>query len=150
MSTGRHCLSRNKAALRAAKGANLRFLDRMHLALFPAIGLLLVLTFWSGVGQAQSVTFIIQNSHPNAVELEFCSQDREASWPGGGQSYVLDGGEPTAFPLDCDPGETICYGAWVSGDQGTTWGAGPECAAACDNCCATCDGGETQIMSLGE
>ncbi|MEQ8345178.1 MAG: hypothetical protein RIB84_05865 [Sneathiellaceae bacterium] len=128
----------------------MRLSDGIRLALAPAIGLVVALTILSGASQAQSVTFMIQNSHPNAVELEFCSLDRDASWPGGGQSYVLDDGAPTAFPLDCEAGETICYGAWVSGDQGTTWGAGPGCADACDTCCATCDGGETRIMSLGE
>lgn len=99
---------------------------------------------------AETATFVIQNSHPNALQLEFCSLDRDFSWPGGGQAFVLDGSEPVAFPLNCEAGEAICYGAWVDGDPDTYWGAGRDCAEACSDCCMTCDGSESEVQELGE
>ena len=97
---------------------------------------------------AGDVTFVIQNSHPYAVELELYSQDRDHVWPGDNQVYYLDDGEAKTLPLSCDQGETICYGAWISGDKGTYWGAGPDGKEACEDCCYTCEGGETEEIEL--
>lgn len=97
---------------------------------------------------AADVTFIMRNSHPNAVEVELYSQDRDHVWPGGNQVYYLDDGETKEIPLSCSEGEQICYGAWVSGDKGTYWGTGPENAETCEDCCYTCTGGETEEINL--
>ena len=87
---------------------------------------------------ASDVTFMMNNHHEFAVEVELYSQDRDHVWPGGGQVFYLD------------EGETICYGAWVSGDQGTYWGVGPGNADSCDNCCYVCEGGMTEEINLIE
>ena len=81
-------------------------------------------------GTAADVTFEMKNSHPNAVEVELYSQDRDHVWPGNNQVYLLDDGETKQIPLSCDQGEKICYGAWISGDKETYWGTG---AGQCRN-----------------
>lgn len=100
------------------------------------------------VSLASDVTFVMRNSHPNALEVELYSQDRDHVWPGGNQVYYLDDGETKTMPLACEEGETICYGAWISGDRGTYWGVGPDNSENCDNCCYTCTGGETEEIDL--
>lgn len=97
---------------------------------------------------AADVTFVMRNDHPNALRVELYSQDRDHVWPGGGQDYYLDDGETKTMPLSCEEGETICYGAWIDGDQGTYWGVGPGNTQDCDNCCYTCTGGETEEIVL--
>ena len=101
-------------------------------------------------GLAADVTFIMQNSHEFAVEVELYSQDRNHVWPGNGQVYYLDDGEQKQMSLGCEEGELICYGAWVSGDEGTYWGVGPGNAEDCDDCCYTCEGGMTETIDLVE
>lgn len=97
---------------------------------------------------ADDVTFVMKNSHPNALEVELYSQDRKHVWPGGNQVYYFDDGETKNIPLSCKSGETICYGAWVSGDKGTYWGVGPDNKESCTDCCYTCEGGETEEIDL--
>lgn len=104
----------------------------------------------SGQVVAEDVTFVMSNGHPYAVEVELYSQDRNHVWPGGGQVYLLDDGETTSMPISCQSGETICYGAWVSGDEGTYWGVGPKDQQGCENCCYTCEGGATEEINLVE
>ena len=97
---------------------------------------------------AADVTFMMQNNHPNAVEVELYSQDRNHVWPGNGEVYILDDGETKQMPLACEEGEKICYGAWIQGDRGTYWGVGPGNQEACDDCCYTCTGGATETINL--
>lgn len=99
---------------------------------------------------AADVTFEMKNSHPNAVEVELYSQDRDHVWPGNNQVYLLDDGETKQIPLACDQGEKICYGAWISGDKTTYWGTGPDNAETCTDCCYTCTGGNTEEIDLTE
>ena len=99
---------------------------------------------------AADVTFVMRNDHPNAVELELYSQDRNHIWPRGNEVYYLDDGETKQIPLSCEEGESICYGAWISGDKQTYWGVGPENAETCQDCCYTCSSGETEQINLTE
>ncbi|MBW6423498.1 hypothetical protein KX729_18735 [Rhizobium sp. XQZ8] len=99
---------------------------------------------------AADVSFIMKNDHPNAVEVELYSQDRKHIWPGGNEVYYLDDGESKQIHLSCQQGEKICYGAWVSGDKQTYWGTGPNNKQACEDCCYTCEGGETEEINLVE
>jgi hypothetical protein len=100
------------------------------------------------VAGADDVTFIMNNGHPNALRVELYSQDRDHVWPGGGEDYYLDDGESKEMSLACEAGESICYGAWIDGDENTYWGVGPNNAQTCDNCCYTCEGGETEEINL--
>lgn len=106
------------------------------------------LLFAAAPAVADDVTFVMRNDHPNALRVELYSQDRDHVWPGGGQDYYLDDGETKEIPLACEAGETICYGAWIDGDEGTYWGVGPGNQQDCDNCCYTCEGGETEQINL--
>jgi len=99
---------------------------------------------------AADVTFVMRNEHPNAVEVELYSQDRNHIWPGDNKVFYLDDGETKQIPLSCNEGEQICYGAWVSGDKGTYWGTGPDNGETCEDCCYTCTGGETEEINLVE
>jgi hypothetical protein len=97
---------------------------------------------------AADVSFVMNNHHPNAVEVELYSQDRDHVWPGDDEVYLLDDGETKTMSLECEEGESICYGAWIQGDQNTYWGVGPDNSQKCENCCYTCTGGETEQINL--
>jgi len=121
-------------------------------AIRRAAGLALAITLLGSAvpALAADVSFIMKNDHPNAVEVELYSQDRKHVWPGGNQVYYLDDGESKQIQLSCQQGEKICYGAWVSGDKETYWGTGPNNKEACEDCCYTCEGGETEEINLVE
>ena len=102
----------------------------------------------ASAAQADDVTFAIKNSHPNAMRVELYSQDRDYVWPGEDKDYFLDDGETKQLPISCNEGESICYGAWVDGDEGTYWGVGPGNTEKCEDCCYTCSGGETEEIEL--
>jgi hypothetical protein len=122
---------------------------RLPVAAWAAVACML-LSILPTASLAADVTFQIRNNHPNAVEVELYSQDRDHVWPGNGQIYMLDDGETKSMALSCDEGEKICYGAWISGDQSTYWGVGPSNQQACEDCCYTCTGGNTEVIDLVE
>ena len=99
---------------------------------------------------AADMSFVLRNEHPNALRVELYSQDRNHVWPGGGEDYYLDDGETKEMSLACNQGESICYGAWIDGDEETYWGVGPGNAENCSDCCYVCDGGETEEIVLSE
>jgi hypothetical protein len=82
------------------------------------------------------------------VEVQLYSQDRDYVWPSSDEVYLLDDGETKTMPIECQQGERVCYGAWISGDQSTFWGVGPGKTQNCDNCCYTCQGGNTEQINL--
>jgi hypothetical protein len=108
----------------------------------------LVLALAASSAGAADISFAIKNGHPNAMRVELYSQDRDYVWPGDGKDFYLDDGETKQLPISCDEGESICYGAWVDGDEGTYWGVGPGNKEKCDDCCYTCNGGETEEIDL--
>ena len=83
-------------------------------------------------------TFVVRSSHPNVVNFELYSTDRNVVWPGGGETYYLDDGDPIYIDIACQVGETVCYAAWVGGDEDQYWGAGPDHDENCSDCCYTC------------
>jgi len=97
-----------------------------------------------------AVTFQIKSNHPNTVALSFrSSTDSSRAWPGGGQVYVLKDWTTQRYRLSCQPGEKICYGAWVDGGPlSPYWGAGYMGRENCQNCCFTCPTGETAPFVL--
>ncbi len=126
------------------------FTTRQSRAAAAAVFLLASLAGIAAPAFAEDVTFVMRNHHEYAVEVELYSQDRDHVWPGGNQVYYLDDGETQQMPLSCEAGETICYGAWVSGDQGTYWGVGPNDQDGCEGCCYVCEGGMTEEINLVE
>lgn len=118
--------------------------------MIAAAAMLTALFAVSAPASAADVTFMMKNNHPNALEVELYSLDRDHVWPGNSQVYILDDGETKQMPLSCEEGEKICYGAWIQGDQETYWGVGPGNKQACDDCCYTCTGGATETIDLVE
>ena len=118
--------------------------------LFFLLATLAGIFFAASIASAADVTFVMKNEHPNAVEVELYSQDRNHVWPGNGEIYLLDDGETKTMALSCKDGEKICYGAWISGDKSTYWGVGPGQSQACEDCCYTCTGGNTEEIDLQE
>ena len=82
------------------------------------------------------------------MRVDLYSQDRDHLWPGGGENYYLDDGETKEMSLECEEGESICYGAWIDGDESTYWGVGPNNGQKCESCCYTCEGGSTEEITL--
>jgi hypothetical protein len=121
-------------------------ISRIFMAAWVALACMLT----ASVASAADVTFQMQNSHPNAVEVELYSQDRDHVWPGNNEIYLLDDGETKTMALSCNEGEKICYGAWIKGDRETYWGVGPGNAQTCSDCCYTCTGGNTEVIELTE
>ena len=95
----------------------------------------------AGPALAENVTFNIKSNHPNKVQVEFYSQNRNHAWPGGNKAYNLNDYDMHNYRLTCNAGEKICYGAWVSGNSSKYWGVGMNNRQRCSNCCTTCNGG---------
>ncbi|RWX61825.1 hypothetical protein EN780_28395 [Mesorhizobium sp. M4B.F.Ca.ET.089.01.1.1] len=109
-----------------------------------------IATLAAPAAHAGDVTFEIRNGHPNAMRLELYSQDRDYVWPGNDKDFYLDDGETKQLPISCEEGESICYGAWVDGDEGTYWGVGPDNDQPCDSCCFICVEHSTETIDLAE
>ena len=73
------------------------------------------------VSYAESLTFYVRSEHPRVISLEFYSEDREHSWPGGNEVYVVDDRETREYVLSCRRGEKVCLGAWVRGKSQEFW-----------------------------
>jgi len=104
--------------------------------------------FSGGNAYGESLTFLIQSNHPNIVSVEFYSQSSDTAWPGGEEVFVIKDDQVNSYPLTCSAGETICFGAWVKGNDSTFWGAGPGGKQSCQDCCYVCEGGETPVRVL--
>jgi hypothetical protein len=110
-----------------------------------AFGALLAL---ASPAAAQQVTFRVQSMYQYKVQIEFYSQNRQFAWPGGTRAYNLDDYAVHTYTLNCNRGERICYGAWVTGNQNKFWGVGLHGRQSCGNCCYRCDGQQTPVIVL--
>ena len=96
-------------------------------------------TFYMPSVQAETETWQIRSSYPYKIQLEFYSMDRRGvAWPGGGRAFPLDDSQSKPFTLNCQSGERICYGAWVTGVGRKYWGVGANNRHGCTDCCWTC------------
>jgi len=101
-----------------------------------------------GAAQAQNMTWKFRSDHPNVVDVELYSQDRDYVWPGNNQVFSLDDSNVRDMPIRCRDGEKICYGAWVRGQDGTYWGTGPQNKQRCTDCCSVCGEGDPPVRLL--
>ena len=60
------------------------------------------------------------------------------AWPGGDRVYMLERHRKKSVPIDCQPGDRICYGAWEVGNDKVMWGIGPDRDKTCEDCCQIC------------
>lgn len=96
---------------------------------------------------AADMSFLLTNKHPVAIAVELFGHGHV--WPGGDKVYLLERNERKSVPIACEPGETICYGAWISGDDRSWWGVGPDNDHDCEKCCSICTQGGTAEIELG-
>jgi hypothetical protein len=98
-----------------------------------------------------TATFTLTNHDKYPMLVEFFSETRpDHVWPGNNQVYNLPSGATRTYPLTCQSGEKICYGAWRKNGDASRWGAGREGTDGCNDCCLTCGTGEGRIaLSAG-
>ena len=88
------------------------------------------------------LTIPFKNSSNSLVNLRFFSQNRNNLWPDANNAWALSSSTQQSFSLECNPGESICWGASQrlgSGKgYGVSWGVGVFGRNACKGCCLTC------------
>ena len=99
-------------------------------------------------GECRTIIWRFKNDYTYTIYLKFFSQDRDWSWPGGGEVYVLDYGREHTFHIKGLGGEKVCYGAWSAGDPSTYWGVGKDGSRGCNKCCYWCEGVKTRFIRL--
>lgn len=96
------------------------------------------------------MSFFMTNRQPNAVVVELHARESGTVWPGGDRVYLLDPSERKTVTIACRQGETICYGAWVHGDDSVAFGIGPDRDLECANCCSICVDQTTMTIRFGD
>ena len=107
-----------------------------------------VVAAWSVLLQpamAEELHVKVTSKYDDVVQIHFYSYTRDHQWPSEGRSYTLVGDQPQSINLACNPGEQICYGAWVKSDVKINWGVGFGKQRRCTACCYTCDGSAPRI-----
>ena len=116
--------------------------------LFAVVAILGVALGSSAQTQQNSITFRIKSDYQYKVQIAFFSQDRNHVWPGRGNAYNLDDSKVHEVKLACQPGESICYGGWVTGNAKLYWGRGSDGKLKCESCCYTCSNNMTPVIRL--
>ncbi|MGE0501251.1 MAG: hypothetical protein AB7I79_06245 [Rhizobiaceae bacterium] len=111
------------------------------------IRLALALSLIAFPAAAETMSFFIANGMPHDVAVELHGERRV--WPGDDQVYLIGRGEKKSVPIECSPGERICYGAWKLGDDRVSFGVGPDGSFVCDDCCSICVGSTISDIRLG-
>ncbi len=93
----------------------------------------------SGAASAEDVNMSVkvQNSYPAPVQFGLFSQNRKKAWV-----YGLSDHAQHTVNISCQPGESVCVGAWQADNLGVRWGVGYNGDGDCDDCCYIC--GEDQ------
>jgi hypothetical protein len=90
----------------------------------------------AGAACAADMGFVFENEHSRAVAIEL--HGKETVWPGDDKVYLIDPGAIKEVTISRTPGERICYGAWINGNDRIAFGVGPDNDHACHNCCSIC------------
>lgn len=100
--------------------------------------------------EAGSVLFRVTNSGEYKMRLRFYSSSRSVTWPSVSNSYVLADSNEHQYPITCQVGERVCYGAYYENGS-TYWGKGRDITRACTDCCLTCSTQQTATsLNLGD
>ena len=86
------------------------------------------------------LVWTVTNFSGRRIELRFFSKDRNWTWPGGNQVYVLDDVLSHTYESNCNYLEKICFGASASDGY---YGVGPNNDQGCNDCCAQCGSEKT-------
>jgi hypothetical protein len=97
---------------------------------------------------ADSLVWKVRSNYRHGIQIAFYSQSRLLEWPGNGQAWGLNDSGTHKYTLTCVAGETICFGAWVTGHSSIYWGIGAHHEHSCDRCCYVCGAGETARQIL--
>jgi uncharacterized membrane protein YccF (DUF307 family) len=97
-----------------------------------------------------TITWKITDNTTKPLSVTLFSKTRfQFGWPAWDRNWSTKGGE-NVYTVDCQEGEQICFGAWITNYiNGPYWGVGPYAKFGCTNCCGVCDGG-TYSASLGD
>lgn len=96
------------------------------------------------------MTFYVRNETQRAMVMELHGRETGRAWPGKGEVYLLEPGERKSVLIDCQEGESVCYGAWVNGNDRISYGVGPDNHSACRDCCSVCVTKTTTTIDMPE
>ena len=99
---------------------------------------------------AADMSVFVRNQRSDNVAVELFSRDSQKVWPGGDKVFLIRPGAKKSVPISCEPGERICWGAWVVGNDKVTAGVGPDNDQPCDQCCFICTEHSTETVDLAE
>lgn len=94
------------------------------------------------------IEFRIRNATGVPVGVAFYAQSRNWCWPDCDKQYTFRDANAHTIRIDCQRGETVCWGAWRVDNPSRYWGVGPNNEHNCRTCCYTCDGTTTPIEAL--
>ena len=83
-------------------------------------------------------TWTVKSMYKFKVQIAFYSRARNHEWPGSGQAWDLNDYNNHSYTLNCQRGEKVCFGAWVTGNASKFWGAGFGGKQGCSTCCFVC------------
>ncbi|MBX9589575.1 MAG: hypothetical protein K2X43_09735 [Hyphomonadaceae bacterium] len=89
-------------------------------------------------GSATTMTWTVKSMYQYKVQIAFYSRERNHEWPGSGQAWDLNDYNNHTYTLNCQRGEKICFGAWVTGNASKYWGVGFGGKQGCSSCCFHC------------
>jgi len=112
---------------------------RLLLALILALAAL-------GPALADDMAVYVKNEAGADIALEL--RGRGTVWPGDGKVYEIQKGFKKSIPIECEAGERICYAAWLVGNDGVSWGLGPDNDKTCEDCCSICVAKSTMTIAL--
>lgn len=91
---------------------------------------------------SRSLEWNISKGFDRNLGLQFFSQSRNWVWPSSRRQYTLTDLETHQFRINCEPGERVCFGAWLDGrSRQRVWGVGTKNKRACKTCCGVCGRG---------
>lgn len=91
---------------------------------------------------AETMNWRVKSNYKYKVQVAFYSQSRGHEWPGGGDAYNINDYDTHSYPIECNDGEKVCLGAWVTGNARKYWGVGFNNKHGCKACCYICGGGD--------
>jgi hypothetical protein len=98
--------------------------------------------------QAEQMVWQFKSTYRYAVEFQLYAQGRNNIWPGSARVYTLKDSKPYRYPITCNRGDYICYGAWSAGKSTTYWGVGRGNQHKCKDCCYTCGNANPPLKTL--
>ena len=108
----------------------------------------IVASLMPAMAQAEQMIWQFKSTDKNAVEFQLYAQNRNNIWPGITQVYTLKDAKPYRYPITCNRGDNICYGAWSVVKSTTYWGVGRGNKQKCTDCCYTCGNANPPLKTL--